>query len=462
MNSNICEVVSSAHNKDKINVNGYLMVKDKNRKFTYYWRCEKYKSLQCLGRATTLLIEGQHHLQKFSEHNHAAEASRVNVVKTIKVLKDQAQQTNDHPVQIIQNIVANSSQEIFPYLPSRDALRQSIKRIRHSDDSPVEPQSLENLIIPEHMKKTLDGSNFLIKDSTINDNRILIFTTIANINQLEQSTLWIMDGMFKTVPTIFKQLYTIHGFVGRNENSWIMPLVYVLMSSKSEECYQALFQDLIDFAIKAIRTEFPGVQNKGCHFHLSQNIYRKVQEFGLTVLYGTDENFSLLIRHIPALAFLPYNEIPTVFDELRNIMPEEANRIMEWFEIYYIRERVRRTTRSGNVIRSEPLFPPSLWSIVDNIEHSFPRTQNNVEAWHRRWETLVGHAHVGVFKIIKEIQKEQNRVQLEMESILQGSPQNLPKKKDRERESRIQRVYDDRDNRPVLDFLRGIAHNLSL
>ncbi|RGB28648.1 hypothetical protein C1646_767566 [Rhizophagus diaphanus] len=74
-------------------------------------------------------FRGQHHLQKFSEHNHAAEASHVNVVKTIKVLKDQVQQTNDQPVQIIQNIVTNSSQEIFPYLPLRDALRQSIKRI---------------------------------------------------------------------------------------------------------------------------------------------------------------------------------------------------------------------------------------------------------------------------------------------------------------------------------------------
>ena len=62
MNNNICEVVFSAHNKDKINVHGYLMIKDKNRKFTYYWRCEKYKSLQYPGRATTLLIEDQHHL----------------------------------------------------------------------------------------------------------------------------------------------------------------------------------------------------------------------------------------------------------------------------------------------------------------------------------------------------------------------------------------------------------------
>ena len=58
------------------------------------------------------------------------------------------------------------------------------------------------------MQKTLNESNFLIKDSTIGHNKILIFTTIANINQLNQSSIWIIDGTFKTVSTIFKQLYT--------------------------------------------------------------------------------------------------------------------------------------------------------------------------------------------------------------------------------------------------------------
>ena len=57
-----------------------------------------------------------------------------------------------------------------------------------------------------------------------------------------------MDGTFKTVPTIFTQLYTIHGRVGGNDNSRILPLVYALMSGKSEECYRQLFQDLIDFS----------------------------------------------------------------------------------------------------------------------------------------------------------------------------------------------------------------------
>ncbi|PKC04239.1 hypothetical protein RhiirA5_422523 [Rhizophagus irregularis] len=117
-------------------------------------------------------------------------------------------------------------------------------------------------------------------------------------------------------------------------------------------------------------------------------------------------------------------------------MPEEANSIMKWFKIYYIYGRIRRTTRSGNIIRPDPLFPPSIWSVTDNIEYTFPRTQNIIEAWHRRWNTLVGHAHIGA-----------------------SCP--LQKKKDREREIQIQTVYNDWDNREVIDFLRGIAHNLS-
>ena len=475
----ICEQVSSTHNKTKINVNGFLMVKNRNRGNLYYWCCEKRKSLNCKGWANTELIEGQHFLRSTIDHSHAAEASRIDVVKSINAIKRKAQETNDQPVQIIQDMVAHTSQEIYPYLPSNNALRQSIKRIRRTcTNYPTEPQSLASLVIPENMQKTLDGSNFLIKDSTIGDNRILIFTTIANINHLNQSSIWIMDGTFKTVPTIFKQLYTIQGYVGGSENSRILPLVYILMSSKSEECYQRLFQDLIDFseeqgidlqpqyvltdfeiaAINAVKTEFPEVQNKGCHFHLAQNVYRKVQSEGLTVQYGTDENFSLLIRHIPALAFFPPDDIPIAFDELKTNMPVEANGIMEWFEEYYVRGRARRASRNR---RSLPLFPPSLWSVTDNIGNELPRTQNSVEAWHRRWEILVGGTHVSVFKIIEEIQKEQNRVQLEIESILQGLPQKLPKRKDREHETRIQIVYGDRDNRTVMDFLRGIAHNIA-
>ena len=159
---------------------------------------------------------------------------------------------------------------------------------------------------------------------------------------------------------------------------------------------QFILTDLEIAAINAVHAEFPNSQSKGCHFYLAQNIYRKIQTSGLAIQYNTDENFSLLIRHIPALAFLSPDNIPTAFDELKNNMPIEANVIMEWFETYYVHGKIRRITRSGNIVRSIPMFPPSLWSVTDNIEYELPCTQNSVEAWHQRWEILVGGAHVSI------------------------------------------------------------------
>ena len=476
----VCEIISSNRGKDKINVHGFIMCKDKNNNNSYYWRCEKRDALQCKGRAVTKFVEGQHRLQKVTDHNHAAEASRFNVIRTVNTLKERGIETNEPPAQIIQTTTASISHEAYLYLPSRDALRQTINRVR-SSDLPVEPESLNELTVPEDLTKTLSGSDFLVKDIDLDQDRILLFTTIANVQYLEQSPFWIMDGTFKTVPNIFRQLYSIHGRVGTDENSQIVPLVYALMSRKSEECYRGLFQGLVDFgdengvllrpqfiltdferaAINATRREFEGVQNKGCLFHLAQSIYRKVQSSGLSVQYGTDENFSLKIRHIPALAFLPPDDIPAAFDELKDHIPQEANEIVRWFEEYYVHGRARRTLRNGNVIRATPLFPPDFWSVVDNIDHAFPRTQNSVEAWHRRWSALVGTAHLGVYKIIKELQKEQNRVELDVESILRGIPRPLQKKQDREREARIRAVFNDRANRPLMDFLRGMAHSIS-
>ena len=123
------------------------------------------------------------------------------------------------------------------------------------------------------------------------------------------------DGWyFQTVPTVFRQLYTIYAPVG-GENSRILPLVYSLITSKSEEIYRSLFEELVDFAgengitlqpsiiitdfelasINASRYVFPNVDNKGCFFHLGQSGWRKIQLCGLAARYGNDEQFSLML-----------------------------------------------------------------------------------------------------------------------------------------------------------------------
>jgi hypothetical protein len=32
-------------------------------------------------------------------------------------------------------------------------------------------------------------------------------------------------------------IYTIYGFVKKNKNLWIMPFIYILISSKLKKCY---------------------------------------------------------------------------------------------------------------------------------------------------------------------------------------------------------------------------------
>ncbi|CAF2752897.1 unnamed protein product [Rotaria sp. Silwood2] len=96
------------------------------------------------------------------------------------------------------------------------------------------------------------------------------------------------------------------------------------------------------------------------------------------------------------------------------------------------------------------------------MEFPFPRTKNKVKAWHRHWEILIAQAHVGIFTMIKQIQQEQNEVEMEIEKSMHGEPAPKKHKEDENREFQIENVMADRDNTSAIDFLRGIAHNLSL
>jgi len=73
-----------------------------------------------------------------------------------------------------------------------------------------------------------------------------------------------------------------------------------------------------------------------------------------------------MVRHIPALAFLPDSEIPNAFNALKSTMPKEAKDLMKWFEDNYVLGKVRCELRNGSVSRFNPMYPPHLWSIYEN------------------------------------------------------------------------------------------------
>ena len=93
---------------------------------------------------------------------------------------------------------------------------------------PALPVSRDELMIPNQLSKTIAGCDLHIFSST--NNNIVIFCTEENVRRLSTKSHWCADGTIKSVPNIYTQIFTIHGFEGDK----LIPLVYCLLSSKHE------------------------------------------------------------------------------------------------------------------------------------------------------------------------------------------------------------------------------------
>ena len=108
--SESCKLVPSQKGQVKLQINGYIMVKDKSRNNLFSWLCELKKTdTKCGETASTILVGTEHRLRKHGEHNHAAQASRQIALDTLGKIKETAKQTHDNPAQIIQNTLSQMS-----------------------------------------------------------------------------------------------------------------------------------------------------------------------------------------------------------------------------------------------------------------------------------------------------------------------------------------------------------------
>ncbi|KAK7488153.1 hypothetical protein BaRGS_00020595 [Batillaria attramentaria] len=65
-------------------------------------------------------------------------------------------------------------------------------------------------------------------------------------------------------------------------------------------------------------TRFPTTQHKGCLFHHTQAVWKKVQELGMVVLYRENIQIKKFVRILMALAFLPVVSVRPAFCQLRD------------------------------------------------------------------------------------------------------------------------------------------------
>ena len=186
---------------------GFGYVQDKRgRDDVVYWRCESRDELSCKGRLRT---EGGVIVAYVGSHNHAPEASKVEVVKALTEVKQKAASSQDSSHQIVTSVTNSVSQEAVVQLPSSTALKRKIQRTRvAAGNVPPTPASLPELQLPERYRKTHNGEDFLLFDAGLEAGqlRFLIFATDNSMSLLRDASTWHMDGTFKCVPLLFSQL----------------------------------------------------------------------------------------------------------------------------------------------------------------------------------------------------------------------------------------------------------------
>lgn len=230
---------------------------------------------------------------------------------------------------------------------------------------------------------------FLLADYTdANDqfNRILVFSSEEAKKYMVERKHFYADGTFKSCCEPFLQLFVIFGDIGNDSNPNIIPLIYALMTTKTERSYNILLQIIksqiplwnpekftLDFELSsrnAIVKLFPNIEVKGCFYHFSASLRRKAKAIG-----GMKSQINR--RHVSlctGLALLPVEDIDDGWSYIINESPN--NEFAENFNIYMYNQWL-----SSSTFRN-------IWC----CQKERNRTTNKLEGWNSRLNRFVGRS----------------------------------------------------------------------
>lgn len=455
----------SQRGRVKFTSDGYIYIFDRvgADQITKFWRCEKRR--QC--KARVHVKDGE--IIKFvNVHSHAADAAQVEKQQTITKLKSRAVETKEDTNQVITECLGNLTQACQGVMPTHGALRKLVRRKRKQVKAyPANPTNLEDLVIDGDFR-TYELENFLLGDSGDASCRIIIFGRQRNTTLLKESKILFVDGTLKITPPPFSQVFVILAEM----YGGVHPVLYALLPNKLRSTYDKLYRMVLeiqpechpeaiycDFEVanfKSVQEHFPDAEIRGCFFHLAQNLHKRLTSFGFSTQYNNDADFALKAKMISALAFVPMGYMTEAMENLADELPHELQNLLDWFEDNYIGRRNRRGRG-----RRAPLFPQEMWNVYERSLNDEHRTNSHAEAAHRRLQNELGMQHPTVWKFIDGLKKVQHGRDLYYEQLIAGDDPPVKLKKYRQADERIKTIVSTFEDRNVVEYLRGIAHNFS-
>ncbi|XP_052251127.1 uncharacterized protein LOC127874188 isoform X2 [Dreissena polymorpha] len=304
------------------------------------------------------------------------------------------------------------------------------------------------------------GEDFIVDDLVLDGARHIVFGTQRQLDLLRQAKMWYMDGTFKVVKQPFYQLHSIHTFVKKGEDEKQVPLAYALMSRRSKDDYVQVFRSLrrrlgdlsvewimLDFEAatwQAIREVFPDAVIRGCVFHFTQRIYRKITTEGLSTAYQQHGDKFEFFRKIMSLPYLPVEQIEPAFNRLMEVAEGVGGPVLR------VCEYISRTWIHGSVWR------PLNWCVF----REEVRTNNDLEGWHRRINARACSANLGLYKLANLLREESETVDLHIRLVSQHLLTKIRRKKYVTIHGRLHQAWDDYEEEKLTttELLRIISH----
>ena len=418
------EFIPSQRGGKLLALDGYILRVDKKLKNG----CTSYKCQTCPSRGV-LNAEETTFTPGPVQHNHAPDFGRIDILRRRAELKKNVlEQPTTSMKRLYQDAFADVQDDdgmvsVPPFKSLKSGLyHERLKRL------PKLPTTSAEIHLVDQWRHTNSGADFvLVEDGA--DDKIIAFGTSANLRLLSEATTYFMDGTFHVAPSQFYQLFIIHVF----KFDCMIPVVYALLPNKQPATYKRLFNllklkgqqlgmpltpDVIqsDFeqAIHiAVSDCFQFQRIRGCHFHFTQCIWRKVQKLGLTVRYKTDELVGKIVRRALGLPFLPLHLIEDVWTEAIGLVaPEDVqlSQFLDYVTVTFVDEL-------------HAVFPKEIWTQSDNLgtdTQRSVRTNNHLESLHGKLKGIF-HKHPNIYRFVELIREEQAAHELTLRLLRAGT-----------------------------------------